>query len=158
MATCNGGCEYSALRLLVIFRILNCLAAYTINALLPGSSYMGPNSTNNGNSCKCSTVGYNLLSACSACQGGESTTYVRLRLRVSVCIGHTLIHNQAGRNTRTIAQRKCLHPRELATTEDWPGSDEALSCRFPNAVPSGTRVPQWALLDSTVRSPFRTYF
>jgi len=80
-----------------------------------------------------------------------------VRLRVSVCIGHTLIRNQAGRNTRTIAQRQCLHPRELTMVEDWLVSDGALTCRFPNAVPSGTRVPQWALVDNTVRYPLRTY-
>ena len=26
-----------------------------------------------------------------------------------------------------------------------------MACRFPNPIPSGTRVPQWALIDITVR-------
>ncbi|KAH8979745.1 hypothetical protein EDB92DRAFT_1820817 [Lactarius akahatsu] len=43
-------------------------------------------------------------------------------------------------------------------------SDYSLDCtsglspfKFPNPVPPGTRVPQWALLDSTVRSPICTF-
>jgi hypothetical protein len=31
-----------------------------------------------------------------------------------------------------------------------------MACRFPNPIPSGTRVPQWALIDVTVR--FYVYF
>ncbi|KAH8979746.1 hypothetical protein EDB92DRAFT_1902897 [Lactarius akahatsu] len=88
MGTCNGG-------------------QFTIGALPPGYVY----TVNSVADCECNMVGYNLVSACGACQG-----------------------------------------------RDWiPWSDYSSSCNisglppltFPNAVPSGTLVPQWALLNYT---------
>jgi hypothetical protein len=70
--------------------------------------------------------------------------------------GSLHISTLVGRNIRLIAQRlfqphREFHPpRKIYTI----GTDkEKMACRFPNAIPSGTRVPQWALLDITVR-PF----
>jgi len=60
--------------------------------------------------CKCSTIGYNLLSACDACQG---QTWIPWTEYITNC------------------------------SETMPPST------FPNPVPSGTRVPKWALMDDT---------
>jgi hypothetical protein len=59
----------------------------------------------------------------------------------------------AGRNIHLIAQRLCLPHREFHSRQKiyCIGTDEQMACRFPNPVPSGTRVPQWALIDITVR-------
>jgi len=68
-----------------------------------------------------------------------------------------------GPNIREIAQEPLNPPRELTITADWlmlsmPGPEQRISThRFPNPVPAGTRVPQWALQDITVRSPFALF-
>ena len=68
--------------------------------------------------------------------------------------GSLIIPSLAGRIIRLIAQRLCLPHREYHSRQKiyHVGTDEGqMVCRFPNPVPSGTRVPQWALLDITVR-------
>lgn len=50
MSTCNAG-------------------SFTVDPLPQGHSYPGPGGTDDSNLCKCSTVGYSLLSACAGCQG-----------------------------------------------------------------------------------------
>ena len=68
--------------------------------------------------------------------------------------GSLHIPSLAGRNIRLIAQRLCLPHREFHSRQKiyCIGTDEEqMACRFPNPVPSGTRVPQWALIDITVR-------
>ncbi|KAF8503278.1 hypothetical protein F5888DRAFT_1903811 [Russula emetica] len=49
--------------------------AFSISPLLPQRSYLGPDGPDNGDTCKCNTVAYNLISACDACQGGQWTSY-----------------------------------------------------------------------------------
>jgi len=49
--------------------------AFSISPLLPQHSYLGPNGPDNGDTCKCNTVAYNLISACDACQGESWTAY-----------------------------------------------------------------------------------
>ncbi|KAH9169672.1 hypothetical protein EDB89DRAFT_1448999 [Lactarius sanguifluus] len=85
MGTCNDG-------------------TFTIHALLPGKFYTVSNDVAN---CECNMVAYNLLSACSACQGGNLTTWSNYSYN-------------------------CIPP-----------------LTFPHTVPSGTSVPQWALVDNT---------
>jgi len=94
MSTCNGG-------------------SFTINALRPGYSYVGPTVADGTNLCKCNTVAYSLLSACDACQGAVWTSW-------------------------SLFSSNC-------TTTLPPSS-------FPNPIPSGTRVPQWALIDVTTEN------
>ena len=55
----------------------------------------------------------------------------------------------AGQNMCSTAQKFCLLPREFLSCR---GSITLTPARrrFPNPIPSGTRVPQWALLDVTV--------
>lgn len=48
---------------------------FEIPALLPQNSYTGPSGLDDGDSCKCNTVTYSLLSACAACQEGSWITY-----------------------------------------------------------------------------------
>ncbi|KAH9026641.1 hypothetical protein EDB84DRAFT_335745 [Lactarius hengduanensis] len=92
MSTCNGG-------------------AFTINALQPGYSYMGPSSdVDDANPCKCNTVTYNLISACDACQGSVWTTWSEYSFNCTSTLPPSV---------------------------------------FPNPVPLGTSVPQWALVDNT---------
>jgi hypothetical protein len=50
-------------------------AAFTISPLQQGYSYFGPSGVDDSNLCKCSTVGYSLLSACGGCQGQTWVTY-----------------------------------------------------------------------------------
>ncbi|KAI9443921.1 hypothetical protein H4582DRAFT_2095306 [Lactarius indigo] len=92
MSTCNGG-------------------AFTINALQPGYSYVGPSSdVEDANPCKCNTVTYNLISACDGCQGSMWTTWSEYSFNCKTTLPPSV---------------------------------------FPNPVPLGTRVPQWALVDNT---------
>ncbi|KAN0116651.1 hypothetical protein V8E52_005795 [Russula decolorans] len=49
--------------------------AFSISPLLPQHSYTGPNGPDNGDTCKCNTVAYNLISACDACQGEQWISY-----------------------------------------------------------------------------------
>jgi hypothetical protein len=83
---------------------------FTIGPLQPGYSYYGPSGVDDSNLCKCSTVGYSLLSACGGCQGASWITWSEYAFNC----------------TKTLP-----------------------SPQFPNAVPSGIRVPHWALLDPT---------
>ena len=59
-----------------------------------------------------------------------------------------------GPSIRSIVQKLCLPRREFPVVA--PSHSMALTRRsalsFPNPVPAGTRVPQWALIDVTVRS------
>jgi hypothetical protein len=58
----------------------------------------------------------------------------------------------AGRHGWPAAQRHCLPRRKfLVAAENILCLTLCLTRRFPNPVPSGTRVPHWALLDVTVR-------
>ncbi|KAF8463026.1 hypothetical protein DFH94DRAFT_481974 [Russula ochroleuca] len=91
LGTCNGG-------------------TFTITPLQQGYLYYGPSGIDDSNLCKCSTVGYSLLSACGGCQGQTWVTWSEYSFNC----------------TRTL-----------------PPS------QFPNPVPSGIRVPHWALLDVT---------
>ncbi|KAF8497761.1 hypothetical protein F5888DRAFT_249657 [Russula emetica] len=91
MSTCNWG-------------------SFTVEPLQPGLMYDGPSGADNSNLCKCSTIGYSLLSACAGCQGADWISWSEY---VTNC------------------------------TETLPPSS------FPNPIPSGTSVPQWALLDVT---------
>ncbi|KAH9984280.1 hypothetical protein BJV77DRAFT_199950 [Russula vinacea] len=89
--TCNGG----------VFRI---------GPLQSGQSYFGPSGVDDSNLCKCSTVGYSLISACGGCQGETWITWSEYSFNCT----------------------KTLPPSQ-----------------FPNPVPTGIRVPHWALLDVT---------
>ncbi|KAH9169671.1 hypothetical protein EDB89DRAFT_1908438 [Lactarius sanguifluus] len=92
MSTCNGG-------------------AFTINALQPGYSYLGPRiDADDANPCKCNTVTYNLISACDGCQGSLWTTWSEYSFNCTSTLPPSV---------------------------------------FPNPVPLGTSVPQWALVDNT---------
>ncbi|KAH9054538.1 hypothetical protein EDB87DRAFT_1702119 [Lactarius vividus] len=92
MSTCNGG-------------------AFTINALQPGYSYLGPTSdVDDANTCKCNTITYNLISACDGCQGSLWTTWFDYSFNCTTTLPPSM---------------------------------------FPNPVPLGTSVPQWALVDNT---------
>ncbi|KAH9005419.1 hypothetical protein EDB86DRAFT_3239999 [Lactarius hatsudake] len=77
---------------------------FSIPALPPGKVYAVSNGVAN---CECNMVVYNLFSACSACQGGNLTTWSNYSYN-------------------------CIPP-----------------LTFPHTVPSGTSVPQWALVDNT---------
>ncbi|KAH9026639.1 hypothetical protein EDB84DRAFT_1501386 [Lactarius hengduanensis] len=126
MATCNGGGDVY------------------INALQPGYSYTGPSGVDDANLCSGNTVTYNLISACDACQSATWITYVYL------CVLFTL-GLSAIQLVRVLVQLyKNTNPSDVSRPLQnicflWFG--------FPNAVPSGTVVPQWALLDHTVRYP-----
>ena len=132
-------------------------SAFTINALTPGYSYMGPDAgtIDASNMCKCNTITYSLISACDACQGAEWTRYDYSHRCYLLDIRENLhISTLAGRNFRIIAQRLCRpqrepHPRRKLYCI---GTDKGQTTHsFPNPIPSGTRVPKWALLDITVR-------
>jgi hypothetical protein len=72
----------------------------------------------------------------------------------SIPRGSLHIPSLAGRNIRLIAQRLCLPRREFHSRQKiycMALTEGQMACRFPNPVPSGTRVPQWALIDITVR-------
>ncbi|KAI0250875.1 hypothetical protein BJV78DRAFT_526497 [Lactifluus subvellereus] len=87
----------------------------------PGNVYLGPSGTDDGNLCKCNTVSYSLLSACSSCQGGSWQYWSEYSFNCT----------------------KILAPSS-----------------FPNPVPDGIRVPQWALLDVTLENnwdPSKSY-
>jgi hypothetical protein len=60
-------------------------------------------------------------------------------------------------NIRPTAQQSWLPRREWTVVDDSMGVwghelTDFFTRRFPNAVPEGTRVPHWALMDPTVRS------
>ena len=79
--TCLGHAMRAVCRLLVCLpclgelHLLVSFVAFTILPLQPGYSYFGPSSVDDSNLCKCSTVGYSLLSACGGCQGQTWVTY-----------------------------------------------------------------------------------
>ena len=132
---------------------LGSFAAFTINSLLPGYSYTGPSGVDDSNLCKCNTVAYSLISACDACQGAQWITYASSTSTQRPTGAY--VSALAGQNMCTTARRFCLLQREfpLATENLFrlALTKGQMALRFPNPVPSGTRVPHWALLDVTVR-------
>jgi len=48
---------------------------FFISPLLAQHSYSGPSGSDDGDTCKCNTVAYNLISACDACQGDPWISY-----------------------------------------------------------------------------------
>ena len=125
-------------------------AVFTIMPLQPDEGYTGPTGVDDANLCKCSTVGYSLLSACGGCQDAQWITYDFRRCPLPVFTYLSL----AGRNIRTTARVLCLPPREFLSWQII--LTLTLAHRFPNPIPAGTRVPRWALLDVTVRC--QTFF
>ena len=55
----------------------------------------------------------------------------------------------AGRNISTTARRFYFPQREYSSESI--AFDMIIGRRFPNPVPFGTRIPQWTLIDVTVR-------
>jgi hypothetical protein len=88
---------------------------------------------------------------------GSNVDTVRPPLRPSL---HLLIRiSPVGPSTRPTAQRQCLPRRESKIRLDfWILTKRLFIRRFPNPVPWGTCVPQWALIDNTgsVRFPVCT--
>ncbi|KAH9993792.1 hypothetical protein BJV77DRAFT_996908 [Russula vinacea] len=82
--------------------------SFTILPLLPQNTYAGPSVGDDGDLCKCGTVGYNLISACDACQGEPWIPY----------------------------------PSWSANCTTIPPTGT-----FPEPIPVGVRVPNWAYLD-----------
>jgi len=131
------------------------LVAFTINSLMPGYSYTGPSGVDDSNLCKCNTVAYSLISACDACQSSNWITYVSSSSfppQSPSVYGMRL--PLGGLSIRTIVQKFCLPRREfpVAATSHSMALTRRSALSFPNPVPAGTRVPQWALIDVTVRS------
>src|SRR6266702_7334786 len=60
---------------------------------------------------------------------------------------------QLHKNTRPLDVSRPI----CSTLGSWGLTYGIFTRSFPNAVPSGTRVPQWALQDNTVRSLSRTF-
>ncbi|KAH9991388.1 hypothetical protein BJV77DRAFT_962867 [Russula vinacea] len=94
----------------------------------PGSWYYPPGSEAAADLCYCNTVGYSLFSACSACQNGIFFTCGHV-VSFSTPMAHILVISWSDWVTNCT---KVLPPSS-----------------FPNPVPSGIRVPHWALLDVT---------
>ncbi|KAH8995355.1 hypothetical protein EDB92DRAFT_197829 [Lactarius akahatsu] len=84
-----------------------------ITALQPQHYYTGPSGVDNGDTCKCNTVVYNLISACDACQKESWISY---------------------------------------STWSFNCTTNAAGATFPEQVPSGTRVPHWAYLDTSIKN------
>jgi hypothetical protein len=77
---------------------------------------------------------------------------VQVRLHFVLFSTQLMYLSLVGRNGRTSAQRLCLHRSEFPVAADnLSRLTFSLVRRFPNLVPSGVRVPQWALIDVTVR-------
>lgn len=72
-SVCPGQCMYAISRLTRLVDIF--FQAFNIKALLPGQEYSGP-TKDQSNKCVCSTVVYNLVSACGLCQGNSFVSYV----------------------------------------------------------------------------------
>jgi hypothetical protein len=51
------------------------LSVFIVDPLRPGYSYTGPSGIDDSDLCKCSTVGYSLISACAGCQGEDWIRY-----------------------------------------------------------------------------------
>jgi len=50
--------------------------SFSMSPLLPQHAYNGPSGPDDGDTCKCNTVAYNLISACDACQAEQWISYV----------------------------------------------------------------------------------
>ena len=113
MGTCNGGSGSFAFLFCLHWRALSSrlFADFTVFPLQPGESYNGPAGVDDSNLCKCSTVGYSLISACGGCQGQTWVTY-DLCCYLFQLPGPMYLH-LAGRNIRLTAQRLFLPPSEF---------------------------------------------
>ncbi|KAH9984241.1 hypothetical protein BJV77DRAFT_202520 [Russula vinacea] len=81
LGTCNGG-------------------SFTILPLQPGFSYFGPSGVDDSNLCKCSTVGYSLLTACGGCQGGAPVTWSEFSFNCTKTLPPSQFPNPVPTDTR----------------------------------------------------------
>ena len=109
LSTCNEGCESFAY-LLYFAKPLLSFIAFTFGPLKPGYNYLGPANANDSNLCKCSTVGYSLISACGGCQGANWITYDPCCF--SSQLPELMYMPLVGQNSRPTAQGLCLPPRK----------------------------------------------
>ena len=109
MSTCNGGCE--CLSCVYGSRCIITFAAFTVNALEPGYSYVGPaGGIDDSNMCKCNTISYSLISACDACQGSD---WIRFDFHAYLPSNPFMYLLLAGPIIRPTAQQLCLPQREI---------------------------------------------
>ena len=94
------------------------LAVFDFNPLGLDVGYAGPSLEEviEADSCWCNTVIYNLMSACSECQGGESISYVQSNGTVFCLI--SLFHNLDGLSIPSTVQRSCHPLRESVIVID----------------------------------------
>ena len=148
LSTCNQGCKCALGRstrgaiVVSIFSLF--LSAFTINSLLPGSSYSGPSGVDNSNMCKCNTVAYSLISACDACQSSNWITYVSsspFLLQSPSAYSMRLL--LGGLSIRTIVQKLYLPRREfpVSATNYFDGIDEAMFSASLTLSPIGHVYP-----------------
>ena len=174
MGTCDGGREsfnFNSLHVLqwalrreglilifISFSFFSQNTEYAVSTLQPGYTYFGPRGPDDSDLCECSTVGYSLFSACAACQGEEWITYGFCPFFFFFFFFFQSYHvpinswSEWAKNcTRTmppgsyVCKKKTYLRFSYSHFVIWPAR------RFPNPVPSGIRVPQWALIDVTVR-------
>jgi hypothetical protein len=124
MGSCNGGSEFfNCLHVLELRSYLICRILTVSTATWIHILWPHcPRGPDNSNLCECSTVGYSLFSLCVACQG-----------EIWITCGYFVSSFQSSQQ-KTYCESHC----------NWLAG-------FPNPVPSGIRVPQWALIDVTVR-------
>ena len=123
----------------------------------PQNSYAGPSGTDDADACKCNTVAYNLVSACDACQGEPWTT----------CVDSSDSLGPKFRNTLPCTQLFCLVGQLHLQCDCWnvnctsspPATELNQSPSLYEPIPLGTRVPNWAYINSaTVSFPCNLLF
>ncbi|KAI9446133.1 hypothetical protein H4582DRAFT_2052241 [Lactarius indigo] len=112
-AVCNGG-------------------TFTLTSLLPQHYYSGPSGVDDGDSCKCNTVVYNLISACDACQGEPWIPYSTWSFNcTSATSGTQLPEAGPSRYTST----------EMGIGDSWNISAARLVGDFPEVTGTVSIVP-----------------
>ncbi|KAH0839430.1 hypothetical protein J3R83DRAFT_205 [Lanmaoa asiatica] len=127
---CNGGRTFTFLLCHALIQSSDIQPEYTVNPLPANEHYTGPYADQN-NPCQCSSVTYNTISACGACQN---------RTIVSWSVWDP--------NCTTI------YPGVYVLTYWWSYLRVYDSNSFPLGIPGGTAVPAWAFQDVTTSDLF----
>ncbi|KAI9459703.1 hypothetical protein BJY52DRAFT_1265144, partial [Lactarius psammicola] len=100
----------------------------------PTYGYLGPSITQSTNKCDCSTVSFNLFSACSTCQGGTTTGPI-IRKNCTITVKPSTFPNKVPPQTR-VPQWALQDP----TIENRWDVDEAIAIGDSPEIPPGKKV------------------
>ncbi|KAH9984289.1 hypothetical protein BJV77DRAFT_200464 [Russula vinacea] len=129
MGTCDGG-------------------LFTIDPLPPGYSYIGPSGADDSDLCKCSTVGYSLISACGGCQGQSWITWSEYSFNCTETLPPSQFPNPVPEGIR-VPYWALL---DVTKENNWDFNNSFVAGDSPEVAPGSTPGPSSHLSSASITS------